>query len=146
MLHWLVQSNTAAGRPWRSKASVAVHMAPVDAAATVTATSTVLQTRLDPAVALQQAASGMEDDGSGSGAGAGGGLMVAAEVDEAPFDAPVKGVAGALKNFEGLALLGGLPLAFFSARAFQTKQREVEEQVRSVRVFPCRRPTDRSRG
>lgn len=105
-----------------------MHMAPVDAAATVATTTTAAPVRDVKATtlsdsALLQAASGMATDGSDV-------LIAAAEVEETPLDAPVKGVAGALKNFEGLAVLAGLPVAFLSSQAFQKKQREVEEQVR----------------
>jgi len=52
--------------------------------------------------------------------------LLAAAVEEKPFDAVVKTSSGALKGFEGVALLGALPLAFFSARTLEKKQKELE--------------------
>lgn len=107
----------------RKGGSTTMHMAPVDAAATV---ATAVTTKTTPAqltsAALLRAAQAQE----GSSA------MLLADVDEAPLDGPVKTVAGGLKNFEGLAVLGGLPVAFLATRAFSSKQREVEERVRGV--------------
>jgi hypothetical protein len=47
------------------------------------------------------------------------GMMIAAEVEEKPLDAVVKGASGGLKGFEGLVLLGGLPLALVSVKTLE---------------------------
>lgn len=106
----------------RKGGSTTMHMAPVDAAATVATTvTTTTPAQLTSEVALLWAAQSQQEGGS---------AMLLADVEEAPLDGPVKTVAGGLKNFEGLAVLGGLPVAFLATRAFSSKQREVEERVR----------------
>lgn len=102
-----------------------MHMAPADAAATVatTAVTATVTTTTASDAALLRAARGMDEAGTST---------MLADVEETPLDAPVKGVAGGLKNFEGLAVLGGLPVAFLASRAFSSKQKEVEERVRCV--------------
>lgn len=86
--------------------------------------TTTAPSQLTSEAALLRAARGVEEAASST-------MLLLADVEETPLDAPVKSVAGGLKNFEGLAVLGGLPVALLATRAFSSKQREVEEQVRA---------------